>query len=152
MIADPIAEGRLSPWRPTTSGKRLLRAGPRGTSSARMLWQARARPGPVAVPRRRTHTEAMPVVIYRSVNRDGETYALEPRSLELIQRELGTAVHARPRVFIAHETRADYEHVHADIVQQVVQLLTGVTEERLRPLGGVTFRDPVTDQDLLRAG
>lgn len=92
-----------------------------------------------------------PIVIYRSVNRDGETYALESRSLARLRSTLGSAVHARPRVFVAHETRADYEHVHASIAQQIIQLLTGVAEERLAPLGGVTFRDPVTEQELPRA-
>jgi biopolymer transport protein ExbD len=91
-----------------------------------------------------------PIVIYRSVNRDGETYALESRSLQRLRDALGAAVHAHPRVFIAHETKADYEAVHGAIVQQVIQLLTGVTEERLRPLGGVSFRDPVTEQELRR--
>jgi biopolymer transport protein ExbD len=92
-----------------------------------------------------------PIVIYRSVNRDGETYAMESRSLQRLREALGSAVHAHPRVFIAHETRADYEAVHGGIVQQVIQLLTGVTEERLRPLGGVSFRDPVTERELRRA-
>ena len=92
-----------------------------------------------------------PIVIHRSVNRDGETYALEPRSLDRLRKEFGAQVHSRPRVFIAHETRADYEHVNDAVVQQVVQLLTGLSEERLRPLGGVTFRDPVTERDLPRA-
>jgi biopolymer transport protein ExbD len=96
-------------------------------------------------------TPTSPIVIHRSVNRDGETYALEPRSLDRLRKEFGAAVHSRPRVFIAHETRADYEHVHGAIVQQVIQLLTGLSEDRIRPLGGVTFRDPVTDQDLPRA-
>ena len=91
-----------------------------------------------------------PIVIHRTVNRDGETYALEPRSLDNLRKDLGAAVHARPRIFIAHETRADYEHVHGAIVGQVVQLLTGLTEERLRPFGGVIFRDAVTDRDLPR--
>ena len=94
--------------------------------------------------------ERTPLVIFRSVNRDGETYALEPRSLERLKAELGAAVHARPRVFVAHETKADYEHVHGAIAQQIIQLLTGLAEERLRPLGGVTFRDAVTEQDLPR--
>ncbi|MGH7268902.1 MAG: hypothetical protein ACREJ3_00600 [Polyangiaceae bacterium] len=93
----------------------------------------------------------MPIVIYRSVNRDGETYALEPGSLDRLRKKLGAAVHVRPRVFIAHETKADYEHVHVDVAQQVVQLLTGISEERLRPLGGVTFRDPATERELARA-
>jgi len=91
-----------------------------------------------------------PLVILRGVDRDGATYALEPRSLERLRRELGSAVHVRPRVFIAHETKADYEHVQGTIAPQIIQLLTGLTEERLIPLGGVTFRDAVTEQDLPR--
>jgi len=89
-----------------------------------------------------------PIVIHRSVNRDGETFALEPRSLERLRQALGAAVHARPRVFIAHEPRADYQQLHGDIARQVIQLLTGIAEDRLSTLGGVTFRDPMTDQDL----
>lgn len=92
-----------------------------------------------------------PIVVFRSVNRDGETYALEPRSLDRLRKEFGSAVHARPRVFIAHETRADYEHIRGAVAQQIIQLLTGLSEERLRLLGGVIFRDPVTEQDLQRA-
>ncbi|MBX3232511.1 MAG: hypothetical protein KIT84_16170 [Labilithrix sp.] len=53
-------------------------------------------------------------------------------------------------MFIAHETKADYEHVQGAIAPQIIQLLTGLTEERLIALGGVTFRDAVTDQELPR--
>jgi hypothetical protein len=94
--------------------------------------------------------ETTPLVVYRSVNRDGETYALEPRSLERLRQAFGDAVHPRPRVFLAHETRADYDHVHGDVAGQIIQLLTGFAEERLRDLGGVKFRDPVTEKDLSR--
>src|ERR1019366_1214648 len=92
-----------------------------------------------------------PIVIYRSVNRDGETYAMESRSLQRLREALGSAVHAHPRVFIAHETRADYEAVPGGIVQQAIKLLTGVSEPRLRPFGGVSYRDPVPERDLRRA-
>jgi hypothetical protein len=89
-----------------------------------------------------------PVVIFRSVNRDGETFALELRSLARLRARFGEAVHVRPRVFIAHETRADYEHVHARIVPQVIALLTGMSGARVSELGEIVFRDPVTEQDL----
>jgi hypothetical protein len=89
-----------------------------------------------------------PFVIFRSVNRDGETFAIEPRSLERLRAEFGPALHARPRIFIAHEGRIDREHVLRSVVPQIVHLLTGLPEEKLVPLGGITFRDPVTDQDL----
>lgn len=94
--------------------------------------------------------EPDPIVIHRSVNRDGETYALEPRSLTRLREAFGHAVHVRPRVFIAHETRADYDHVPAAVAPQIVMLLTGLSEKRLEPIGGVIFRDPVTDRDLPR--
>jgi len=92
-----------------------------------------------------------PFVIFRGVDRDGATYALEPRSLERLRKELGSAVHVRPRVFIAHETKADYEHVEGAVAPQIIQLLTGLTEERLVPLGGVAFRDAVTEKELPRS-
>jgi hypothetical protein len=88
--------------------------------------------------------EPAPIVIFRSVNRDGETYAPEPRSLKRVREAFGQAAHVRSRVFIAHETRADYEHVHGAGAPQIVSLLTGLTEQRLEPVGGVIFRDPVT--------
>lgn len=94
--------------------------------------------------------EPDPIVIYRSVNRDGATYALEPRSLERLRKAFGHAVHVRPRVFVAHETLADHEHVSAAVAPQIVMLLTGLSEQRLESIGGVIFRDPVTDRDLQR--
>jgi hypothetical protein len=89
-----------------------------------------------------------PVVIFRSVNRDGETFAIEPRSLERLRAEFGPELHARPRVFIAFEGPSDGEFVMRLVAPHVVQLLTGLPEEKLRAIGGVTFRDPVTDRDV----
>ena len=82
------------------------------------------------------------------MNRDGETYALDPRSLARLRQVLPAEAHPRARVFITHETVADYEHVHASVAGQVIQLLTGVTEARLHPFGEVIFLDPVTEQEL----
>jgi hypothetical protein len=61
--------------------------------------------------------------------------------------------HARPLVFLAHEKKknTDREHVEDAVAPQIIQLLTGVTEEQLRPLGGVVFRDPVSERDLPRS-
>jgi hypothetical protein len=91
-----------------------------------------------------------PVEILRSVNRDGETYALSPGTKERLRATFGDDVRARSRLFISHETRADYDHVHKDIAAQVVILLTGLTEDRLRDLGGVRFLDAVTERELPR--
>jgi hypothetical protein len=91
-----------------------------------------------------------PIVVYRSVNGNGETFAVEPRSLRRLRATFGVGLRVHPRVFIAHEALADRNHVQDSIVPQVVALLTGLSEERLKPLGGVIFRDPVTEQDLPR--
>jgi hypothetical protein len=94
--------------------------------------------------------EPDPIIIYRSVDRDGETYALEPRSLQRLREAFGPAVHSRARIFLTHETRADYEHVQGNVAPQIVMLLTGLSEDRMKHLCGVMFRDPVTDRDLPR--
>ncbi len=88
------------------------------------------------------------IVIYRSVDRDGATFALEPESRERVKQKFSGEVHIHPRIFIAHETRSDYASISARIVPQVVQLLTGVAEERLATLGRLRFCDPVTEQDI----
>lgn len=90
-----------------------------------------------------------PIVVYRSVNRDGQTFGLEPLSRQRVRDRFGDGVHLHPRVFIAHETAADYESVRGDLAALVIQLLTGVQADRLSELGGVSFRDPATDDELL---
>ncbi|WAS98813.1 hypothetical protein [Nannocystis punicea] len=92
-----------------------------------------------------------PIVILRSSNREGATFALEPGSLARLRKAFGEALHPRSRVFIAHETRDDYERVQAAIAEQIVMLLTGLPEKRLQTLGRVVFRDPVSEMDLPRS-
>lgn len=94
--------------------------------------------------------EADPIVIHRSVNRDGATFALDRRSLRRIQAAFGSAARFRARLFITHEGAADFKAVQGAIAPQVVLLLTGLSEERLQELGGVIFLDPVTEEELPR--
>lgn len=89
-----------------------------------------------------------PIVIHRSVNRDGQTFALAPLSRDQIREQFGDQVHLHPRVFIAHETKADYESVREDLVTLIVQLLTGVQPDRQHELGEVSIQDPVTDREV----
>jgi hypothetical protein len=91
-----------------------------------------------------------PIIIYRSVNRDGQTFALEPLSLDRLCQSFGSEAHVHPVVFIAHETAADHDQLHGGIVAQVIRLLTGVSEAMLASFGGVSLRDPVTDEELER--
>lgn len=92
-----------------------------------------------------------PIVVYRSVNRNGATYSLERGSIARILKRLGDKVHARDRLFLTHEDEVDYTAVRASITGQIIMLLTGLPAERLSSIGSVSFRDPVTDQELPRA-
>ncbi|HEY4117678.1 MAG TPA: hypothetical protein VGM56_07480 [Byssovorax sp.] len=92
--------------------------------------------------------EPEPIVIFRGVNRDGATYELDPRSSTRLRERFGAAAHLRARVFISHETRADYDDMDVALAPQLVMLLTGLSEDRLAELGGVAFYDPVEDRPL----
>jgi hypothetical protein len=76
-----------------------------------------------------------PIAIYRSVNRDGETYSLPPR------------------LFLARESPGPRDAVDEGVAPHIIQLLTGLTEERLRERSGasVAFLDPHTEAELKRA-
>jgi len=89
-----------------------------------------------------------PLVIYRSVDGSGATYALDWRDRERLKKRFGEAVHLPPRVFIAHEheTEADEKSIREPLRCQIAQLLTGLSEERLMELGPIQFRDPVTER------
>lgn len=86
------------------------------------------------------------IVIYRSVNREGQTFALEPESRQKLRDAFGRDVRVHPRLFIAHETSAAYEQLGADLAGQVIVLLTGMSEQRLAERGfEVSFVEPVSE-------
>lgn len=89
-----------------------------------------------------------PIIIYRSVDRAGQTFALHPLSRDRLKECFGDSIHVHPRVFIAHATEDDYHRVHTGLADQIVMLLTGLSRQRLDELGGVSFWDPVSDIEL----
>lgn len=90
-----------------------------------------------------------PIIIYRSTNREGATFALKPSSRTLLKTRFGHEVHIRSRLFITHETQVEYETVHSDLAGQVVQILTGLSVQRLLGSGyEVEFRDPETESTI----
>lgn len=88
-----------------------------------------------------------PLVIYRDTDRDGATYTLSAESARRV-REAFPGAHLPPRIFVAHETRADYETIHESMRSQIVLLLTGLSEAQRARLGPVRYRDPVSEEDL----
>lgn len=87
-----------------------------------------------------------PIVVYRSVNRDGETYALEPNSKVWLEENFGEGLHMRARLFIAHESHGHLKQVPRNLVNRIIPLLTGMTVEELGV--DVMVRDPTTGQDV----
>jgi hypothetical protein len=85
-----------------------------------------------------------PLVIYAAREPDGYTYQLHPLSEDRV-REKHPAQKTFPRIFISHDTRDDSADIVAD---QLVPLLTHLSPEEARALGGAEFRDPATDRVL----
>ncbi len=47
---------------------------------------------------------------------------------------------------MSHQTKADYEAIDVSNLAQIVQLLTDLSEERLRAVGPVCVRNVVIDE------
>lgn len=89
-----------------------------------------------------------PIVILRSSNRDGATFALEPDSRIRLQATFGEIFHHRSRVFIAHDRMKDLDQVQEAIIEPVLMILTRLSEKQLAE---VVFRDAATDEELPRS-
>jgi hypothetical protein len=81
---------------------------------------------------------------------DGTTFALEAASRQRLTREAPGVRHA-PRIYVAHETEADFASLVTEMQPQIVTLLTGLSPERAAELGGVIFRDASSDRELGRS-
>lgn len=90
-----------------------------------------------------------PLIIHRSVDRQGATYALERRSKDRLREMFGPALHLAPRLFIAHETEADFAEIRGQIQPQIAAILTGLAEDRLSEVAPILFVDPVTEKELV---
>ncbi len=82
-----------------------------------------------------------PIIILAGVQRNGTTYQLDPLSKLRLEAALPGAKPA-PRIFVGHETQADFETLHGPMWPQIASLLTGVSVDRLETLGGVIIRVP----------
>ena len=91
-----------------------------------------------------------PLLIFASREFDGYTYQLDPLS-ETRVRQLNTSL-ARPqkmqRIFISYDLKEDFEKLVGPFVHELVKMLTGLEASVVLKLGGVEFRDPITDLSL----
>lgn len=75
---------------------------------------------------------------------DGCTYSLHPASRRLILQRF-PGVHPAPSVFIGYETRDDFERYQGPMWGQIALLLTGLSENQLRKIGGFLIYDPMSE-------
>lgn len=88
------------------------------------------------------------LVIYASADRSGTTYALEIPALRMLKERFGESVRPSSCLFVSHETRDEFEELQGPLREQIIRLLTGLSEDRLQRLGRVEFRRPVTEERL----
>lgn len=86
-----------------------------------------------------------PLVVSCSADRDGVTYGIDLASRRMLKQRFGSEVQIAPRIFIAHEAGSSFTEIRRPLRKQLLALLTGLSEARLKELGTVEFRDPVTD-------
>jgi hypothetical protein len=91
--------------------------------------------------------EREPLIIYASKEVDGYTYRLHPDSRERVLKANPTP-RSFPRIFVSYDVGDDYKALRREMRPELVSLLTGLSEEEVRALGGVEFQDPKTEKKL----
>jgi hypothetical protein len=93
-----------------------------------------------------------PVEIQVGRQNNGWTFALHPFSRQMLQ-EVSADSCRVPSVFIANDTRQDFQATVgniADLAEQVVIILTGVTIDQLTEMfGGYRVYDAVTNKEIV---
>ncbi|MCK6529130.1 hypothetical protein L6R50_16770 [Myxococcota bacterium] len=90
-----------------------------------------------------------PILVLFGQQADGCSYALHPRSRRIIDHRF-PGVHPAPNVFIGYDTLLDFERIHGPMWPQVATMLTGLTREQIRDLGGAVLFDPVNQREVAR--
>ena len=87
--------------------------------------------------------------IYVHRQMDGITYELDPVAKREVEKH--TSPHTvSSRVFISYDDKSALEMVHGAFSKQVIQILTGVSEEQAKEIGDFEFYDPRTDEPISR--
>lgn len=76
----------------------------------------------------------------------GITFQLHPRTKAWLESRLPDWSPAAKSVFVSFDTQRDFERMHGPMWTQIVMLLTGLNEDKLRDLGGFTFISPADEE------
>jgi hypothetical protein len=81
---------------------------------------------------------------------NGATFRLSPQTrVRLTEQRLGSPL--ATSLFVTFTTRDAFESYHGPMWQQVVMLLTGLTEDQIEKLGGFRFVDPADSEVLFES-
>jgi hypothetical protein len=92
----------------------------------------------------------MPIEIVVGRRSDGCTYSLNPLSRALIRRRYPDSKMV-PSVFVATDTKYDFETTQGPILPQIATILTGLPDDALTLIGGFRVYDPASKQVLKEA-
>jgi len=80
---------------------------------------------------------------------NGATFQLTPETRRMLESRLPGWSRGPSAVFLAAERRWDFKLMRGPMWAQVVMLLTGLTEDQVRDLGGFTFVIPEGDDEVV---
>jgi hypothetical protein len=78
---------------------------------------------------------------------DGYTFRLQPKSRQWIIQNF-SEVHPVASVFISFDNRKNFEEVHGSIWHQIITLLTGLSIEKIREIGGFSIIESKTGKEI----
>ena len=85
------------------------------------------------------------IIIEVGVQLDGYTFRLSPRARAKLERE-SPNLPPPTSLFVGFDTRSDFEKIHGPMWQQIVSILTGISEDKLKKIGDYEFVDPLTNR------
>ena len=95
--------------------------------------------------------EMFEIIIYANKQLDGYTCRLDPRSKLAIKSQLPLEPAPVASVFISFDSKSSFEIIHGSVWEHIVELLTGLQEEKLQELGGFVFVDAKTMEILFES-
>ena len=99
--------------------------------------------------RKSSRSNVKPLVVYTARSLDGTSFGLDTES-QMRVRQTFPDVHVSTRhVYVAHDTREVVSESIHRFEKQVIELLTGLSVERLAEKFSVSFRDPWSEKEIV---
>ena len=81
---------------------------------------------------------------------DGATFQLSPQTRTALATQTGRQL-LTSSIFVSYDTKRDFEAMHGPFWSHIVALLTGMSEDQIRKMGGFSVVSPTDDQVLFES-